>query len=128
MEEYHAKIGGPPVLEVKSKKKGGKRSNSAAFPDSPAAETNGEKRGRKSAGDGTGEESFKLPGGSWENDVIRVSSIVEETDTSVEPKGKQEAALIALLEWKSGRKTQHPMDTLRRKCPQKLLDYYEQHL
>lgn len=25
-------------------------------------------------------------------------------------------------------KTQHPMRTLRQRCPQRLLDYYEQHL
>lgn len=36
---------------------------------------------------------------------------------------------MGLLQWKDGPpKTQHKMKVLRQKVPQKLLDYYEQHL
>lgn len=37
-------------------------------------------------------------------------------------------SLLGLLEWNNGRKTQHKMSLLRTKCPQRLLDYYENHL
>lgn len=52
-----------------------------------------------------------------------MTSILEEDEEK--GKGKQ---LIGLVEWVDKRKTQHKMEVLRRKCPQKLLDYYEQHL
>ena len=92
-------------------------------------EASAKKRGRKSTGDvanGTTTKD-KLPDGLWESHIQRVSSILEETDPKV--KGtKTGAVLLALLEWNDGRKTQHPLATVRTKCPQKLLDYYEQHL
>ena len=64
-----------------------------------------------------------MPSGSWETHIQRVTSILEEDEEK--SKGKQ---LIGLVEWVDTRKTQHKMEVLRRKCPQKLLDYYEQHL
>lgn len=66
----------------------------------------------------------ELPAGSWETDIQKVTSIIEED----EAKPKSGKTLIALVEWVDGRKTQHKMEVLRRKCPQKLLNYYEQHL
>lgn len=119
--------------EPKGKKKGGKggkRTASAAFAESPAVEAGVKKRGRKSAGDANGTSKGKtLPEGLWENHVSRVSSIIEEIDPVMVKgvKGRTKN-LLGLLEWNDGRKTQHPLDTLRRKCPQRLLDYYEQHL
>ena len=137
LDQYHNKIGGPPVYEPEpqpsSKKKGGKRSASAAF--SPAVEPSGtKKRGRKSNGAETNgatptSRERKLPDGDWESLVQRVQSIVEEDDASGKAgKGRDTKHLIGMLEWNDGGKTQHSMAALRRKVPQKLLDYYEQHL
>ena len=143
LEEYHNKIGGPPVYEPAPKKKGpksGKRSASAAFAtESPAVEPSAKKRGRKSINDANAApngtpQAKKLPEGSWENQGQRVGSILEETDPEkvgkIKGKGKTAGGpvLLGLLEWNDRAKTQHPLSVLRNKCPQKLLDYYEQHL
>lgn len=124
MQQYHKRIGGPPESPASKKKGKGKRSASSAF-DSPAVEATGKKArgGRKSEVNGT-PSKVELPAGSWETDVAKVTSIIEEDEI----KGKGGKMLIALVEWVDGRKTQHKMEVLRRKCPQKLLNYYEQHL
>ena len=58
-----------------------------------------------------------------------LSSIIEETDAEFRGgKGTDVKGLYGLLEWSDGRKTQFPLEVVRRKCPQRLLDYYEQHL
>lgn len=138
LQAYHDKIGEvPPAVKPKaSAKKGkkGKRSASDAFKtESPAStkkgktETNGDrKEGVKES------KPRKLPEGSWETSVTRVISILQEEVPL--GKSKQRATkttatqLQGLLEWNDSGKSQHPLKTLRTKCPQKLLDYYEQHL
>ncbi|KAK5108427.1 hypothetical protein LTR62_008314 [Meristemomyces frigidus] len=126
---YHKKIGGAPEPRSKSAKKGkGKRTASQAL-ESPAPAST--KRGRKSNGvEAAATESKRtLPLGSWDDDVLVVSSIVEEESESKTGSAKQKKQLIGLLEWKKpGPKTQHKMKVLRQKVPQRLLDYYEQHL
>ncbi|EMC99752.1 hypothetical protein BAUCODRAFT_145133 [Baudoinia panamericana UAMH 10762] len=135
LKAYHKKIGGPPQLPsaMLKKGKGGKRTAEQAF-DSPAQASSGKKRGRKSA-NGTAEEpverSRQLPIGSWDDHVLRVASIIEEALETHTSKGVkvENRELIGLLMWKdNGPKTQHKMNILRTKCPQRLLDYYEQHL
>jgi len=131
-----------PVADPKSKSaskkkgaKGGKRTASDAFADSPApASTNTKKRGRKSNGaaDDVPETSRELPVGSWEDHITRVTSIMEEAiPEKAGGKGREKTSkqLTGLIEWNdNGPKTQHKLKVLRQKCPQKLLDYYEQHL
>ncbi|TKA26828.1 hypothetical protein B0A50_04274 [Salinomyces thailandicus] len=131
LKAYHKKIGGAPEPLPKSNKKGskGKRSASAAF-DSPAPASSTKKKGGRKSNGAQDEEVGKrnLPLGSWDNDVRRVTSIIEETVEGAKA-GRDEKELIGLLEWKDGApKTQHKMKVLRQKVPQRLLDYYEQHL
>ncbi|KAI6879285.1 hypothetical protein KC359_g503 [Hortaea werneckii] len=164
LQTYLKKIGGtpePPAPKTKRggssarKSGGGKRSASEAFAaDSPAPDSSSSKKrgkGRPSKTNGTAvddntTETGKraLPPGTWDNDVLRVTSIIEEsvpststTTSSARSKsaaaaaaaGKESKELIGLLEWKDGgAKTQHKMKVLRQKVPQRLLDYYEQHL
>jgi len=148
LETYHKKIGGEPVFQDKPKSsskkkgtaKGAKRTASNAFPESPAPASTGasKKRGRQSASNGISAEDHlvtnkrELPVGSWEEHITRVTSIVEEEVTEKVGKSgreKDRKELTGLLEWTNdGRKTQHKLKVLRQKCPQKLLDYYEQHL
>src|ERR1700761_5652664 len=132
---YHSKNGGPPVFQPASGKKGGKggkggkRNASAAF-DSPAIEPGAKKRGRKAQNaDTNGTDMSGLPEGSWEELVMRIHTVLEEENTSLKGgrKSKGGKTLLGLIEWHDGRKTQHTLATLRTKCPQKLLDYYEQH-
>lgn len=72
----------------------------------------------------------KLPIGSWET-LCSVAAIIEEhelPDASSTKKQADNKSLVGMLQWNDGRKTQHPMATLRTKCPQRVLDYYESHL
>jgi chromobox protein 1 len=70
--------------------------------------------------------------GSWEDAITAVHAIIEDEpsldDLRGAKKSKDTKSLEGLLEWKDGRKTQHKMSVLRTKCPQRLLDYYENHL
>jgi chromobox protein 1 len=130
---YHKKIGGVPEPPAKgsSKKTKGKRTAFEAV-DSPTVNPSAKKRGRKSVDETNGTDARReLPPGSWDDHVLMVSSIVEE---AVPIKGRtgvvnEKKELIGLLQWKDeGPKTQHKMKVLRQKVPQRLLDYYEQHL
>ena len=102
-----------------------KRTSTAA--DSPA----GGKRKRQSDANGSVEKPPKeLPKGLWE-DLCMVAAIIEEhelPDASSTKKQKNDKSLVGMLQWHDGRKTQHAMNTLRLKCPQRVLDYYESHL
>ncbi|KAI7707952.1 hypothetical protein KC353_g11332, partial [Hortaea werneckii] len=159
LQTYLKKIGGtpePPAPKPKRggstrKSGGGKRSASEAFAtDSSAPASSSKKRGggstkgRPSKTNGTVDDHTEttkraLPPGTWDNDVQRVTSIIEESAPSTTSSssarnkfvgnGKETKELIGLLEWKDGgAKTQHKMKVLRQKVPQRLLDYYEQHL
>lgn len=109
-----------------SEKRKGKRNASEAF-DSPIPSKKG--KGRKSDANGDSEE-FKPPIGSWEDSISRVAAILEEEEEPIGLKKsvKDTTVLLGLLEWNNGKKTQHKMSILRQKCPQRLLDYYENHL
>ncbi|KAK3678563.1 hypothetical protein LTR78_001861 [Recurvomyces mirabilis] len=147
---YHATVGGPPEPKPSkgsskkpSTKAKGKRTASEALDalDSPlptSTSTSSQKRGRKSNGltstsqQPPAEQKRTLPPGTWDDHVLAVSSIVEEETPMRVGGGKagpQKKELIGLLEWRDqGPKTQHKMKVLRQKVPQRLLDYYEQHL
>lgn len=58
---------------------------------------------------------------SWEDEV-------ETIDTVERRQIAGEDELVVHLVWKSGKKTEHLTRDIRRKCPQKLLDFYEGHL
>jgi chromobox protein 1 len=131
VEEYHKSIGGTPQpgSTKKGKKDAQKRTASEAL-DSPAPSATKKRGGRKSQTNGTDSEQtpFVLPKGSWESDVSHVMSIVEEPEPDEAKPGKTNKILMGFIEWKDGRKSKHPMKTLRTKCPQSLLTYYENHL
>jgi len=136
LSQYHDKIGGEPVYEPppKGKKKGGKRTASEAL-DSPAPPSSSKKRGRKSHINGNAAaavtDDVPLPKGSWESEVSHIMSIVEEENDNDNDNNSGASAtrsLTGYIQWNSGRKTKHPLVTLRGKCPQALLTYYENHL
>lgn len=139
IKEYKAIIGGTPEPETKKKagkggsaKKTAKRGASEAF-DSPAPASSAKKAkgGRKSDTNGVAAKPEReYPAGLWETEVMQVASIVEDSVKNIVKgkAGKETSMLYGLLEWHDGHRSQHPLRTLRTKCPQKLLDYYEQHL
>ncbi|KAA8565992.1 hypothetical protein MFRU_022g00370 [Monilinia fructicola] len=105
-----------------------------------AEKKQGKKRGRPSAGAGTpqtnGKKSrknghpssstppaslepyqFKPPSGSWEDDVVTIEAMEGPN-----------AEVIVYLTWKGGYKSQHSLHQVYKRCPQKMLSFYERHL
>ncbi|KAF4125550.1 chromobox protein 1 [Geosmithia morbida] len=58
------------------------------------------------------------PSGSWEDEINDIDACEDEG------KGK----LIVYLNWKNGRKTKHDTSVIYKKCPQKMLQFYERHV
>ncbi|KAE9380734.1 hypothetical protein N431DRAFT_362753 [Stipitochalara longipes BDJ] len=126
LNEYLAKVGGKEAIlaawrEKKESAKKGRKRNRA----STGAETaNGTKRGKKNGH--PKDESppvsalkaeWKPPTGSWEEHVTGIDAC-EGNDNNV----------VVYLTWKGGHKTQHPLPQVYKRCPQKMLKFYESHL
>ncbi|POS86254.1 hypothetical protein EPUL_000904 [Erysiphe pulchra] len=99
----------------------------------------GKKRGRRSGGKGAAGQKrrrtsdshpahtsppasakitrFKPPTGSWEEEVTAIDAC----------EGTQ-GNMVVFLTWKGGHKSQHPLDQIYKRCPQKMLQFYESHL
>ena len=60
---------------------------------------------------------WEPPSGSWENDVLAIDTIESNKD-----------GLQVYLHWEDGKKSKHAIETIYKKCPQKMLRFYEQHL
>ncbi|KAF6813860.1 chromo domain-containing protein [Colletotrichum sojae] len=126
LEDYLEKIGGREALfEEKSKAKATKKRGRPATSSTPPA---GNKRSRRNGhpadatppasatnAKGTG---WQLPSGSWEDDVESIDAC-EDEDTG---------ALIIYLNWKNGQKTKHSTEVVYKRCPQKMLQFYERHI
>ncbi|KAI8710619.1 Chromo domain-containing protein [Fusarium sp. LHS14.1] len=81
-------------------------------------------RFRQNYGHGT-DETFHMitskwspPSGLWEDEIEMISACEEDDD------GK----LIVYLIWKNGQKTKHDTKVIYKKCPQKMLQFYEAHV
>jgi len=120
LQEYYNKIGGRPVQKspsrgVSSARKRGR--NSASTAATPAKSS---KKARTSIAIGAGspsEAQWKPPAGSWEEHITHIDTIE-----------KNETGLVCYLQWENGKKTQHDIHTVHKKCPQRMLAFYEQHL
>ncbi|CAN8097915.1 unnamed protein product [Discula destructiva] len=123
LNTYYASIGGKQNIFKQTDaalagRKRGRQSNSAT-PADP-------KRVKKQNGhplDSTPPASaraveWKPPSGSWEDHVETVDMCQDENDGS----------FIVYLTWKNGKKTQHPKEVIYRRCPQKMLRFYERHI
>lgn len=110
LQEYFEKIGGRP--EAGKKRKGRK-----SVAESDSVEVT-KKRLKKEEG-----ETWQPPNGSWEHDVHFIDTVEEKPDPKTGAKMR-----FAYLVWHNGRKTQHPLKHVYAKCPQKMLEYYENHL
>ncbi|OQO03814.1 hypothetical protein B0A48_10455 [Cryoendolithus antarcticus] len=128
LSEYHDRIGGAPTkaAAASSAKKSLTIKRSASALDSPAPAT---KKSRTSTGatNGTPSSSKDLPKGSWEENITRIISIIEESETTKSRAGGGKV-LMAYADWKDNVKRKHKLSTLRGKAPQHLLTYYERHL
>ncbi|KAK7716286.1 hypothetical protein SLS64_003438 [Diaporthe eres] len=121
LSEYFKSIGGrEKIFEQTSSalkgRKRGRQSNSA---------TPAEKRSRKKGhpADSTPPATaraveWKPPSGSWDEEVDTVDMCQDE----------ENGTFIVYLTWKNGKKTQHPKEVVYRRCPQKMLRFYERHI
>ncbi|KAF2398690.1 hypothetical protein EJ06DRAFT_531793 [Trichodelitschia bisporula] len=133
LEAYWKKIGGrpePPSRKRKSvaaketpepKRRGRKPRQS--LPSHAKNKSNADIKSETRDSDVETHEEWTPPNGSWEDHVLNVDVIEDNRDPTT-----AERSLYAYVIWHHGKKTRHPINTLRYKCPQKLLSYYEQHL
>ncbi|KAF2716835.1 hypothetical protein K431DRAFT_169687 [Polychaeton citri CBS 116435] len=135
LNDYKKLIGGSPEPPKSAKRSAStKRGVKRAAEDTPTS--NPKKKGRpsnksktKSSETNGVKQDYKYPDGSWEGSVTQVVSIIE--DSILIGQGRafpEDSSLFGFLKWNDGHQSQHPMRVLRLKCPQKLIDYFEQHL
>ncbi|PMD13566.1 hypothetical protein NA56DRAFT_651711 [Hyaloscypha hepaticicola] len=126
LNEYLERVGGKEAIlaawqeKKDATKKGKKRSRASTG----AEATNGTKRGKKnghpkdqSPPASASKAEWKPPTGSWEEHVTGIDAC-EGNDNNV----------VVYLTWKGGHKTQHPLAAVYKRCPQKMLQFYESHL
>ncbi|GAB0142395.1 hypothetical protein EsHS_00002946 [Epichloe bromicola] len=58
------------------------------------------------------------PAGSWEEEIATIDACEEESS----------GRLVVFLIWKNGMKTKHDTACIYKKCPQKMLQFYERHV
>ncbi|TDZ33882.1 Chromatin-associated protein swi6 [Colletotrichum spinosum] len=125
LEEYLEKLGGREMLfeekaKAKATKKRGRPASSATPPAGKRSKRNGhpgESTPPASAKSAKSKE-WKLPSGSWEDDVESIDACEDENTGS----------LIVYLNWRNGNKTKHPTEVVYKRCPQKMLQFYERHI
>ncbi|KAI5303783.1 hypothetical protein KEM56_007196 [Ascosphaera pollenicola] len=139
VKEYYSKIGGKPQKPEKKKRKS--RASSAAAdkheePEPVASSTSGtgtNKKARQStsrasttAASSAGAVDAKLPEWvprtkSWEEHVESIDTIMRDPDDPTGP-------LFVYLNWTNGNKSRVSTEMANKKCPQKMLQFYEQHI
>ncbi|CAH0052791.1 unnamed protein product [Clonostachys solani] len=119
LQDYFAGVGGrQAILDQTEKAKAKKRGRPGS--DQPA----GTKRQRKNGVHPADTEppvtkkKWQPPSGSWEDDIENIDACEEEGG------GK----LVVYLNWKNGQKTKHETSVIYKKCPQKMLQFYERHV
>ncbi|OIW25001.1 chromo domain-like protein [Coniochaeta ligniaria NRRL 30616] len=123
LDEYYANFGGKEKIlqEVQTGLKNKKRGRPQS--DTP---TSSNKRSRKN-GDHPGNTSppatakavaWKPPAGSWEDQITELDACEDE----------ESGKLMVYLTWKDGHKTQHETSVIYKRCPQKMLQFYERHV
>jgi chromobox protein 1 len=131
LKAYFKKIGGHPGTRPAKAKKSRKRSVDNV--DTPKSGRGSNKKGKHDTPEVApisrkkkvekGVEDWKPPPGSWENEIVDVDTI-EETFDAADGVNKRWAYVV----WNNGRKSRHQLPTLNQKCPQKMIQYYENHL
>lgn len=63
-------------------------------------------------------DKWSPPAGSWEDEIQTIDACEDEGS----------GRLVVYLVWKNGRKTKHDTKVIYKKCPQKMLQFYERHV
>ncbi|KAJ3943463.1 uncharacterized protein N0V96_006388 [Colletotrichum fioriniae] len=127
LEEYLKKLGGREALfeektKAKTTKKRGRPSASSSTP--PASSKRGKRNGHPAestppvSAKEAKAKAWTLPSGSWEDDVESIDACEDEESGSI----------IIYLNWRNGQKTKHPKEVVYKRCPQKMLQFYEKHI
>ncbi|KAK1689193.1 hypothetical protein BDP55DRAFT_432169 [Colletotrichum godetiae] len=127
LEEYLRKLGGREALfeektKAKNTKKRGRPSASSSTP--PASSKRGKRNGHPAestpplSAKEAKAKAWTLPSGSWEDDVESIDACEDEESGSI----------IIYLNWRNGQKTKHPKEVVYKRCPQKMLQFYEKHI
>ena len=123
LNEYLEKVGGKEKILAawQEKKDATKKRKKRSRASTGAEATNGTKRGKKnghpkdeSPPASASKAEWKPPTGSWEEHVTGIDAC-EGNDNNV----------VVYLTWKGGHKTQHPLAAVYKRCPQKMLKFYE---
>ncbi|KAI9645105.1 hypothetical protein NHQ30_005839 [Ciborinia camelliae] len=111
------------AAEAAEKKQGKKRGRPSMGASAGTPQTNG-KKSRKNGHPSSStpppsleHAQFKPPSGSWEDDVVTIEAMEGPN-----------AEVIVYLTWKGGAKSQHSLHQVYKRCPQKMLSFYERHL
>ncbi|RDL37057.1 uncharacterized protein BP5553_04490 [Venustampulla echinocandica] len=126
LNEYLASAGGKEaIMEAYEEKKAELRPKKGRKRGRASLEANNgtvPKRGRKSHPESStpprsAGAQFSPPSGSWEDEITKIDAC-EGHDGEV----------VVYLTWREGHKTQHPLEQVYKRCPQKMLRFYQSHL
>lgn len=125
LEEYYKKFGGREAILEETEKAAKSKKRRRSTNGTPNTSTNtSTKRSRQNGAhpkDSTPPVSTKKwspPAGSWEDEIDTIDACEDEGS------GK----LVVYLIWKNGQKTKHDTQVIYKKCPQKMLQFYERHV
>jgi len=124
LQQYYTSIGGRPTFESSPALKGKRSRTSLGSTPAASKAVKRTKTSTPAATNKNGNESppadgdaWNPPKGSWEDEITCIDTIE-----------KTEKGLVCYVQWNNGRKSQHEIGTVYRKCPQTMLRFYEQHL
>ncbi|KAJ6442134.1 chromo domain-containing protein [Purpureocillium lavendulum] len=122
LEDYFTSIGGRDnIFEETEKAARGKKRGRAS-----TGTTTATKRSRKNGAGAhpaastppASAKKWSPPAGSWEDEIESIDACEDEGN----------GRLIVYLIWKNGNKTKHETSVIYKKCPQKMLQFYERHV
>ncbi|RAH74478.1 chromo domain-containing protein [Aspergillus aculeatinus CBS 121060] len=124
VDEYFSKLGGRPEKPQTKKRKSLGRPPKSATPEKTQPNKRRKSRENESPEPQAAEEdsdsgSWVPKSKSWEKEVDNVDTIFREPGSG---------NLLAILNWKNGRKSKVLIETCYERCPRKMLDFYESHL
>ncbi|PYH78174.1 hypothetical protein BO82DRAFT_405531 [Aspergillus uvarum CBS 121591] len=123
VDEYFSKLGGRPEKSQTKKRKSLGRPPKSATPEKTQPNKRRKSRTNESPEPQPEEDSdsssWVPKGKSWEKEVDTVDTIFRDPSTS---------QLLAILNWKNGKKSKVLIETCYERCPRKMLEFYESHL
>ncbi|KEZ40329.1 hypothetical protein SAPIO_CDS8171 [Scedosporium apiospermum] len=123
LEEYLASFGGRErIIEesneaIKTKKRG-RKAASTPTESNKRSKRNGHPLDTTPPATAIKAGAWQPPAGSWEDHIETIDACEDEAT------GK----LVVFLNWKNGKKTKHNTDVVYKRCPQKMLRFYENHV